>query len=133
MKRKPSQRYQEMEILTMSPPRRVVFLYAMAHTNLRKAERHLGAGEIAEQCSCLLTAQDVLMELLTSLDRDTGGQLAQNLAALYVFLINELAAINSQPNGKRLARITGMVAELHEAWAQAAELVLSGEPVGAMA
>ena len=114
-------RYQEMDVLTMSPARRLVLLYGRLLLSLRQARAAITAGDISTRAARLGKALDILNELLFSLDREAGGQLAERLAALYVHMLSELSAVDRKPDVARLDRVLETVATLHDAWAAAAQ------------
>lgn len=115
-------RYREMEILSMPPARRLVLVFTHLLVQLRLARGHAERGEIERRTDRLNRAQDIVMELLASLDRDAGGDLARRLSGLYGWLVSELASLHSRPELARFDLVIKVVAELHEAWTQAAEL-----------
>lgn len=124
-------RYQEMEVATMTAPRRVVYLYAMLSGTLSAAARHLAEGEIEARYNRLVKAQDITLELLTTLDRGAGGDIATNLASLYAYWYTELSGINVKPDASRLNRVRLLVDDLHQGWLGAAESVDALEPAAA--
>lgn len=112
-------RYQQNDVSSMSPAKRVVFLYGQVLVNLRQAGRHLTARDIEPRARCLLRAQDIIAELLASLDLEQGGQIALNLAHLYGWMLTEIAAVDRKQDAARLERLVSLVADLHGAWDQA--------------
>lgn len=125
-----SDRYREMEILAMSPARRVVLLYTHLQVVLRKARLHLDRGEIEARVDRLAQAQEIVYELLASLDREAGGELAARLAEIYAWLFGELGRINQKPDVAALEQVLKVVTELAEAWEGAAQQTAGG-PVAA--
>lgn len=117
------QGYREMEILSMTPAQRVVALYARLHVLLLQARSQLDAGEIAEREQRLMAASAIVHELAVSLDRERGGPLADQLAALYTWLIGEFTVIHAKADRARLETAIKIVRELHEAWQGAARQV----------
>jgi flagellar protein FliS len=113
-------RYQEVDVFTMSPARRVLLLYGHLLLNLRQARAALDGGDIAARSAKVSKALDVLNELLFSLDRKNGGDLADRLASIYVYLINELARGDRESDGSRFDRVIDLSASLQEAWIGAA-------------
>lgn len=113
-------RYQQVDVLTMSPAQRLVALYAHLLLNLRHAGGALARGDIASRSVAVVKSLDVLHELLFSLDREKGGDLADRLAAIYTHLIGEISAADRQQDAARLDRVVEIVASLHEAWVAAA-------------
>jgi flagellar protein FliS len=77
-------------------------------------------------------AQDVVTELMASLDFDAGGELARDLFALYVWFGREMLEANIRKEVGRVSAVRTMLAELREAWADAASKAQGGSsaPVG---
>jgi flagellar protein FliS len=116
-------RYQQNDVNSMSPARRVVFLYGQVVASLRQAARKLEEGEIEQRSKLLTRAREILAELLCTLDFEVGGEIAPNLASLYVWMMDETIEVDRTRDVRRLERLTQMVAELHGAWEQAAAMV----------
>jgi flagellar secretion chaperone FliS len=123
-------RYQQNDVFSMSPARRVVFLYGQALASLRQGARYLEAGEPEPRTRALHRAREIFAELLGTLDFEVGGQLARSLAALYAWFIDETLEAERRPDVARLTRVIGLVAELHGAWQQA-ETSVRDQEVGA--
>jgi flagellar protein FliS len=121
-------RYQQNDVLSMSPARRVVFLYGQALASLRQAARYLEKGDIEQRSRCMMRASEIVAELLCSLDFEAGGEIASNLARLYTWMMSEIFDIDRLRDPKRLQQLTGIVAELHTAWDQAASQVADLRP-----
>ncbi|HYC33611.1 MAG TPA: flagellar export chaperone FliS [Gemmatimonadales bacterium] len=124
-------RYRENDVFTMSPGHRVVALYSHLLLRLRQARVAIEQRDIPARSAHLGRAMDVLHELLSSLDPEQGGKLADQLAALYVYLIGELAAVDARPGVARLDPVIRIVGELHGAWAAAAQAAPAPGPAPA--
>jgi flagellar protein FliS len=111
-------RYRETEVLTATPGQLVVLLYDHLLVSLRRARAAMDAGDADLQSETLEKGRSVLTELLVTLDRERGGEVAENLAALYSFLLGELVQVGVRADGARLDRVTHMIAELRDAFAQ---------------
>jgi flagellar secretion chaperone FliS len=120
---RPTNRYQMMEVSGMSGPRLVVFLYSHLLASLQQGQRAISAMDHEARCTALCRARDLVYELFYSLDRDAGGQLAENLGALYQHYAREITEIDLRPNAARLAKLIQLIASLHEAWEAAARQV----------
>lgn len=116
-------RYQELDVMTMSAPQLVVLSYSHLAASLRQAAVRHDAGDIEGRSQRLGRAAAIAGELLDALDRDRGGDLASQLAGLYVWMIGEINAIEIRPDRARLDRVIQIVDHLHEAWAAAAAQV----------
>lgn len=118
-------RYREMEVLALSPARRVVLLYAQLQVALTQARTFLVSGEIEARTEALLRAESFVFELAASLDRAQGGELAERLATLYGWMLTQLTALHHSRDLATLDALRHTVAELHEAWEGAAQQVES--------
>jgi len=115
---KQATRYRETEVLTATPGQLVVLLYDHLLLSLRRARGAMEARDTELQGECLEKSRNVLTELLVTLDRDRGGEVAANLAALYSFLLGELVQVGVRADLGRLDRVTHMLGELRDAFAQ---------------
>jgi flagellar protein FliS len=115
---KQATRYRETEVLTATPGQLVVLLYDHLLLSLRKARVAMEARDSETQSECLEKGRNVLTELLVTLDRERGGEVAANLGALYSFLLGELVQVGIRPDVARLDRVAHMISELREAFAQ---------------
>jgi flagellar protein FliS len=113
-------RYREMEVLSASPGQLVVLLYDHMLVSLRRARVAMQERNFEQRGELLERARSVLTELLVTLDRERGGAVAENLAALYSFLLGELVQVGVVGDEARLDRVIHMIAELREAFAQIA-------------
>jgi flagellar secretion chaperone FliS len=112
--------YQELDVMAMTPARRVVCIYAFVLSNLRQGARAIAARDLEAKSRHLCRALEGIQELLSALDREAGGDLAGRLAGLYAFFGSEIVAVDRLMETDRLERLIGMIASLHEAWGQAA-------------
>lgn len=123
-------RYQQNDVNSMSPARRVVFLYGQVIASLRLAGRRIEESDVEQRTRMLTRAREILGELLCTLDFDGGGEIAANLARLYMWMMDETVAVDRSRDLKRLERLTHLVSELHGAWEQAATMVAEGPQAG---
>ena len=65
----------------------------------------------------IIKAQDIISELMVSLDFDKGGDIARNLFSLYIFMNRQLLDANVQKLIAPLRDVKGMLMELRAAWA----------------
>lgn len=118
---KQASRYREAEVLTASPARLVVIVYEHLLVNLRRARLLVGETESNARSESLERARAALTELLVTLDREKGGELASRLASIYTFMLGELAVLGVRPNARGIDAIISLVTELHEAFAHVAQ------------
>jgi len=67
--------------------------------------------------------QDIITELMASLDFDAGGEIAENLFALYVWFSRELLDASLTKDHAKVGKVRAMIADLRGAWSEAATKV----------
>ncbi len=112
--------YRQTEAQTASPAELVVMLY-------RGAVRFAAAGAVAIEShqleaahQSLVRAQDILVELLGTLDLERGGEIAENLQALYQYLHHRLVESNLHKDPAAAREAETLMRELLGAWEHAA-------------
>jgi flagellar protein FliS len=108
-------RYLTDTVNTTTPDRLLVMLYDRLVLDLARAEEALVAGGREVASRHLLHAQEIVMELHSSLDVAawSGGV---GLSQLYSFLTTELIGANIRADVGRTATIRGLVEPLRDAW-----------------
>src|SRR5512144_3263060 len=94
--------YREREVLTASPEKLVVITYDHVLANLRRARTAIEARDVVQRVQAMGKAREGVMELLVATDVERGGQMADNLRALYAFALREILAIGRAPDVSRL-------------------------------
>ncbi|MGY1592782.1 flagellar export chaperone FliS [Geodermatophilus sp. SYSU D00708] len=113
-------RYLGDTVTTASPQRLLVMLYDRLALDLERASGALATGDREQAGEQLQHAQEIVLELRTSLKVDAweGGP---RLAALYTWLLGELVQANVKGDRNRVASCLQVVEPLRDAWRQAAE------------
>jgi flagellar protein FliS len=114
-------RYQETEILSAPPERLVVILFDNLVVGLRRTRAAIEANAIEQRCEAITRSRAILIHLLTTLDREQGGEVAANLSALYAWMINELVHVSRKPTVLRVDQVLKVAENLREGFLQAAE------------
>ena len=115
--------YQLQAVSTASPAQLVVMLFdrAVAAVLTSNQALRVGGSKQLETAHFELTrAQDILTELTVSLDRDGGGVLAIQLAAIYDWCQRGLMDANLRKDPAGLPAIAEHLGQLREAFATAA-------------
>ena len=81
--------YQRIQAETSSPVGLITLLYDGLRTDLMRAELGLERGDLELVNARLSRAQEIVMELLVSLDRSY-GEIPEQLAALYDYMYQRL-------------------------------------------
>ncbi|MGY1695236.1 MULTISPECIES: flagellar export chaperone FliS [unclassified Geodermatophilus] len=112
-------RYVGDAVTTASPQRLLVMLYDRLALDLERALTALGDGDRQAAGAQLQHAQDIVLELQSSLRVDAweGGP---RLAALYSWLLTEMVQANVRADRSRVRSCLQVVEPLRDAWRQAA-------------
>ena len=71
----------------------------------------------------LTRAQDIITELMLSLDHDRGGSIATNLAAIYDYCLSNLTQANLEKSPRNLPHVKAQLVRLRDAFADASAQV----------
>lgn len=107
--------YQRIQAETSSPAELIALLYGGLQTDLQRAERGLLAGDHALVNERLTRAQEIVLELLASLDHSQ-GELPQQLSALYEYLYQRLVHANVHKDLAAVREAAQIVQPLAAAW-----------------
>jgi len=108
--------YLENMVRTASPAKLIEMLYQRAVELLKEAEKLIEDKEYMKANENLKKAQDIVTELNLSLDMEKGGQIAQNLRALYNYMFRRLIDANVKKDIEAAREVRGMLEELLDAW-----------------
>ena len=121
--------YKETKIKTASQGQLIIMLYDEAVKNLNHGIELIemdikgkkDPGRIEHINKAFLKAQEIVTELMVSLDFDQGGEIAKNLFSLYSWFIQELLEGNIKQDLERLDSVRHMITELRSAWSEIVE------------
>jgi flagellar protein FliS len=111
--------YLDASIATASPARLLVMLFDRLVLDVRRGLEDQRGGDVEETHKHLTHAQDILLELASSLrpDEFKGGY---ELASLYSFLHRQLVMANIRKDASITDEVLTLVTDLCETWRQAA-------------
>ncbi len=117
-----SNNYLENQIATASPEKLLVMFYDGAIRFTNQAIKAIADNNIEQRNHAINKATAIIAELSATLDHDIGGNISQDLAALYLYMNKELnmANIKNQDNG--LKTVHKILSELRETWIQAIDI-----------
>ncbi len=110
--------YQRVQTETASPGQLVVLLYQGCIRYTQRGRIALEDGDIETARTCLLRAQDVVAELMSSLNLEA-GDLAINLMRLYEYVHGRLVHANIRRDATAAAEVEHLVRSLLPAWEEA--------------
>ena len=114
--------YQNNQVTTASPEQLLIMLYDGAIRFVRQASEAMVAGERVRKLESISKALGIVSELANTLDHEVGGEIAENLDALYHFMIRELTQANLKNDAEKLKVVEDMLCGLRETWMQAIEI-----------
>jgi flagellar secretion chaperone FliS len=119
MNRNPLNAYRQTKVKTAGQGRLIVMLYDEAVKQLDYANLELEkpGKQLDLVHNCIVKTQDIITELMASLDFEKGGEIAQNLYNIYMFFNQQLMEANIRKDSEYLKEIRRMMAELRDAWA----------------
>ncbi|NHC07253.1 flagellar export chaperone FliS [Azonexus fungiphilus] len=107
----------ESEIRGADPHRLIVLLFDGTESALRQALIALEANDIPGRSNALMKAIDIIMSgLSTSLNTEEGGELAQNLKALYDYMVSRLIHANVHQDAAAIREVQKLLGEISGAW-----------------
>jgi flagellar protein FliS len=118
-------RYLQDSVNTASPAKLLLMLYDRLVLDLMQSEQALQAGEREEAHDKITHAQEIVIELRTSLDVEAWSG-APGLANLYAWMLTELIGANIARDADRVAAVRNLVEPLRDTWREAAAAAVAG-------
>lgn len=115
-------KYQNNHILTASPEQILLMLYDGAIRFTRQAIQGMDEGDLAASNHGIKKSLAIITEFTNSLDHEIGGEIAENLDALYSFMIRELTLGNLHKEPEKLRVVERLLVDLRATWGEAVEL-----------
>ena len=101
--------YQTVQVTTTDRGRLLLMMYEGAIKFLKQSKAGLEANDIAKFCRFLSKGQAIIAELMNTLDFEKGGDIARDLDRLYDFMLFYLTEANLYRDGKRIAKVIGLL------------------------
>ena len=108
-------------VLGADPHKLIVLLFNGAIKAINDATHQMNSGLIPEKGKSISHAIAIVEGgLRTSLNKEAGGELGQNLDTLYGYITNQLFLANARNDPKKLEECRKLLGELRDAWEQIA-------------
>lgn len=114
-------KYLESEVLTADPLKLVTMLYRAAIDAVGAARAHLAAGEVRERSRKIVKAWEIVNELRSSLDEESGAEISRSLRQLYVYMQGRLLEANARQQDAPLAEVEQLLGTLQQGWTTAVQ------------
>lgn len=125
MESNPLKAYKETQIKTATPGQLIIMLYdgAIKNINIAIEELKKKSRKLDIVSNGIIKAQDIISELMVSLDFEQGGDISKNLFSIYIYMNRELLNANIKKDFNPLEAVKTMLMELRDAWNQIVEKV----------
>ncbi|MBT9153203.1 MAG: Flagellar protein FliS [Firmicutes bacterium] len=117
---KPYVQYQQQGVLTAPPGELTLMLYNGALRFIKQGIAAMEQEDIAGTNSALTRAQDIICELMTSLDLQY--EVANNLLSLYDFVYRSLVLANLKKDVAVAKQCAALITELRDTWVEAVRM-----------
>lgn len=108
--------YKATQILTADPGKIILMLYDAAIVFLEQAAAYAQERAFEARARKIAKANDIILELLASLDFEAGGEIARNLCDIYAFLVQELLKADAENNHELILKCRQVLVTLNEGW-----------------
>ncbi|WP_263768680.1 flagellar export chaperone FliS [Propionivibrio soli] len=117
----------ETSVANASPHQLIVLLFEGARQAIIIARAGIEAGDTPRKGTAITKAIDIILNgLRASLNLEEGGNIAQNLYALYDYMARRLLHANLTNDKAALDEVLKLLSEIHEAWVAIGDKVNNG-------
>ncbi|MDR1612490.1 MAG: flagellar export chaperone FliS [Planctomycetota bacterium] len=111
--------YLKTQVETASKEQLVVMLFDGIVRFTEQARKSMERNEIENIHQQLMRAQAIVMELIYTVDREKGGEVARNLLALHAYAFNCLIQANLKRDTAKIDEVQEIYRKLRDAWSSA--------------
>ena len=113
--------YKNTEISTANQKKLIVMLYDGALRFLRTAGENMEPRSYDIVNNNIVKTQDIITELMLSLDMKAGSEIATNLFNIYAWAKKRLLEANIAKDSKIIEEVAGLLEQLRDAWVEIGE------------
>ena len=108
--------YRRTSVVTADPKRLVLMCYEGAIDSLKIGKQKIIEKDYEAKGVALTKFQDIINELLCSLDFEKGVSIAKNLDSLYNYMLRRILHADLKKDISAIDEVIGMLDELKSAW-----------------
>jgi flagellar protein FliS len=112
--------YLKQEVEGASQVKIVVLLYEAAIKFMRTAIKAIEEKQIEQAHNNLVRTQNIIYELLSTLNTEAGGSIAEELTKLYDYMIWQLEEANTAKDINGIEKVVRIITPLKDAWKEVA-------------
>ena len=113
--------YLRTQVETASKEQLVVMLFDGIVRFTEQARKALADKDVESSHNLLMRAQAIIMELICTVDKERGGEVAKNLLALHAYAFNCLVVCNMKKDASKIDEVQRIYRELRDGWQAAME------------
>ena len=113
------QAYKRHQVTTTDSATALLLLYQGTIDSLNRAQASMAANDMADKGREILRANDIINQFLVSLDYETGGELINNLEALYLYMLEQILLANAKNDPAPLIVVVSLLSTLKAGWEEA--------------
>ncbi len=122
--------YLETQVKTASQEELLILLFDGAIRFAEQAKLRMDAKDIEGSHNMLVRSQQIVLEVMTALDRGIGEEVYSNLMGLYNFIYRRLVNANVTKDKTQVDEAIAVLTHLRDTWRQAVDQAKrSGAPV----
>jgi len=116
--------YRETRVRTASQGTLIVMLYEEAIKQIGMAISYLDGdfrkepSRVEKVNNHVIKSQEIITELMASLDMEAGGEIAKNLLSLYTYFNQQLLEANVEKSPEKMIFVKNMMDQLRLAWVE---------------
>ena len=103
-------------VFEATPHKLIDMLFTGAKEALVQALRALDRNDIEAKGKKLSKAVEILLHLQTILDKENGGDVAENLNELYLYMVSTLIDANRRKDGSKIEEVIGLLDTISDGW-----------------
>ena len=94
----------------------VIMLYDGSIEFLKKSVFYMNQKDVGKKLLYMDKAMAIIQHLMATLNMEAGGEIAQNLQKLYMYMLTELTIANIRNDAEKINRVEGLLNTLREGW-----------------
>jgi flagellar secretion chaperone FliS len=124
--------YKEIDTMGMSQVDLILTVYRGAMAYLDQAQSDFESGKLTDGRTACERARKCIVHLYTTLDMEKGGAIADQLARLYAYIVEQLDLAVANKSCRLLHDINKILGGIKEGWEglKRQEIVAEGKPAG---
>jgi len=114
------QSYRKTNVITSDPGRLIIMCYEGAIDSLKLAKEKIKEKDYEKKAKAIIKAQDIIEELMSSLNFEKGGEIADNLESLYNYMLRRILQGDLNKDVGAIDEVIGIFSDLLSAWQEVA-------------